>query len=95
MLNKSIPLLEEKNKTLETIKYGDKETAEIMKDILFRTNFTGMSVGLPILPPLWTSGSLSSPMLKKRERKKKCIQLPLIFQMQVNSFMGFYHGIVK
>ena len=45
MLNKSIPLLGEKNKTLETIKYGDKETAEIMKDILFRTNFTGMSVG--------------------------------------------------
>ena len=45
MLDKSIPLLGEKNKTFETIKYGDKETAEIMKDILFRTNFTGMSVG--------------------------------------------------
>ena len=44
MLNKSIPLLREKNKTLETLKYGDKEAAEIMRDLLFRTDFWGMSV---------------------------------------------------
>ncbi|KAJ7383923.1 hypothetical protein OS493_024608 [Desmophyllum pertusum] len=43
MLNKSIPLLREKNKTLETMNYGDKETAKIMRDILFRTDFWGMS----------------------------------------------------
>ena len=44
MLNKSIPLLREKNKTLETLKYKDKEVAEIMRDILFLTDFWGMSV---------------------------------------------------
>lgn len=44
MLNKSIPRLRAKNKTLETVKYGDKEVAEIMTDILFRTDFWGMSV---------------------------------------------------
>ena len=44
MLNKSIPQLRAKNKTLETVKYGDKEVAEIMTDILFRTDFWGMSV---------------------------------------------------
>ena len=49
MLNKSIPLLREKNKTLETMKYGDKEAAEIMTDILFRTDFWGMSVRTPLL----------------------------------------------
>ena len=44
MLNKSIPLLLEKNKTLETVNYRDKEAAKIMRDILFRTDFWGMSV---------------------------------------------------
>ena len=48
MLNKSIPLLREKNKTLETMKYGDKQGAEIMRDILFRTDFWGMSVSFVI-----------------------------------------------
>ncbi|XP_027040338.1 gamma-aminobutyric acid type B receptor subunit 2-like [Pocillopora damicornis] len=43
MLNKSIPRLRARNKTLETVKYGDKEVAEIMTDILFRTDFWGMS----------------------------------------------------
>ena len=49
MLNKSIPLLREKNKTLETMNYGDKETAKIMRDILFRTDFWGMSVSILFL----------------------------------------------
>ena len=44
MLNKSIPLLQEKNKTLETMNYRDKDGATIMRDILFRTDFWGMSV---------------------------------------------------
>ncbi|XP_078375007.1 gamma-aminobutyric acid type B receptor subunit 1-like [Oculina patagonica] len=43
MLNKSIPLLRERNKTLETMNYRDKEGAMIMRDILFRTDFWGMS----------------------------------------------------
>lgn len=43
MLNKSIPLLRKKNKTLETIEYGDKEVAEIMTDMLSRTDLWGMS----------------------------------------------------
>ena len=44
MLNKSIPLLREKNKTLEGMDYGDADGAKMMKDILFRTDFWGMSV---------------------------------------------------
>ena len=44
MLNKSIPLLREKNKTLETMSYRDKEAAKVMRDTLFRTDFWGMSV---------------------------------------------------
>ena len=44
MLNKSIPLLREKNKTLETLSYRDKEAAKVMRDTLFRTDFWGMSV---------------------------------------------------
>lgn len=44
MLNKSIPLLREKNKTLESMSYRDKEAATIMRDMLFRTDFWGMSV---------------------------------------------------
>ena len=44
MLNKSIPLLGEKNKTLESMSYKDAEGAKIMRDILFRTDFAGMSV---------------------------------------------------
>jgi len=44
MLNKSIPLLREKNKTLETMTYRDAEGAKIMRNILFRTDFWGMSV---------------------------------------------------
>ena len=44
MLNKSIPLLREKNKTLESMNYRDAEAAKIMRDILFRTDFWGMSV---------------------------------------------------
>ena len=44
MLNKSIPLLREKNKTLESMSYRDKEAAKIMRDTLFRTDFSGMSV---------------------------------------------------
>ena len=44
MLNKSIPLLREKNKTLESMSYRDKEAAKIMRDMLFRTDFWGMSV---------------------------------------------------
>lgn len=44
MLNKSIPLLREKNQTLETMTYRDKEAAKIMRDTLFRTDFWGMSV---------------------------------------------------
>ena len=44
MLNKSIPLLREKNKTLEGMDYGDADGAQMMTDILFRTDFWGMSV---------------------------------------------------
>ena len=44
MLNKSIPLLREKNKTLEAMDYGDADGAQMMRDILFRTDFWGMSV---------------------------------------------------
>ena len=44
MLNKSIPLLREKNKTLESMSYRDKEAAKIMRDTLFLTDFWGMSV---------------------------------------------------
>ena len=44
MLNKSISLLREKNKTLEKMKYHDAEGTKIMKDILFQTDFRGMSV---------------------------------------------------
>lgn len=44
MLNKSIPLLQEKNQTLETMSYRDKEAAKVMRDTLFRTDFWGMSV---------------------------------------------------
>lgn len=44
MLNKSIPLLQEKNLTLETMSYRDKEAAKVMRDTLFRTDFWGMSV---------------------------------------------------
>ena len=44
MLNKSIPLLREKNKTLEGMDYGDADGAQMMRDILFRTDFWGMSV---------------------------------------------------
>lgn len=44
MLNKSIPLLREKNKTLEGMDYGDADGAKMMRDILFRTDFWGMSV---------------------------------------------------
>ena len=44
MLNKSIPLFRERNQTLETMNYWDKEAAKIMRDILFRTDFWGMSV---------------------------------------------------
>ena len=44
MLNKSIPLFREKNQTLETMSYRDKEAAKIMRDTLFRTDFWGMSV---------------------------------------------------
>ncbi|KAM7428279.1 hypothetical protein ABFA07_020719 [Porites harrisoni] len=43
MLNKSIPLLREKNKTLEGMDYGDADGAQMMRDILFRTDFWGMS----------------------------------------------------
>ncbi|CAH3032189.1 unnamed protein product [Porites lobata] len=43
MLNKSIPLLREKNKTLEGMDYGDADGAKMMRDILFRTDFWGMS----------------------------------------------------
>ena len=49
MLNKSIPLLRKKNKTLETIEYGDKEVAEIMTDMLSRTDLWGMSVCKAVL----------------------------------------------
>ena len=54
MLNKSIPLLREKNQTLETMTYRDKEAAKIMRDTLFRTDFWGMSVCTYVmsLPPL-------------------------------------------
>ena len=44
MLNTSVPLLQEKNKTLENMNYGDAEGAKIMRDILFQTDFWGMSV---------------------------------------------------
>lgn len=44
MLNKSIPLLREKNRTLETMTYRDGVRANIMRDILSRTEFCGMSV---------------------------------------------------
>ena len=44
MLNKSIPLLREKNRTLETMTYRDGVRANIMRDILSRTDFWGMSV---------------------------------------------------
>ena len=44
MLNKSIPMLREKNKTLEGMNYRDAEGAKIMRDILFQTDFWGMSV---------------------------------------------------
>ena len=44
MLNKSIPLLREKNKTLENMNYRDAEGAAIMRDILSQTDFWGMSV---------------------------------------------------
>lgn len=44
MLNKSIPLLREKNRTLETMTYRDEVRANIMRDILSRTEFWGMSV---------------------------------------------------
>ncbi|XP_029193493.2 gamma-aminobutyric acid type B receptor subunit 1-like isoform X2 [Acropora millepora] len=43
MLNKSIPLLREKNRTLETMTYRDGVRANIMRDILSRTEFWGMS----------------------------------------------------
>lgn len=49
MLNKSIPLLRKNNKTLETIEYGDKEVAEIMTDMLSRTDLWGMSVCKAVL----------------------------------------------
>ena len=44
MLNNSIPLLRGKNKTLENMTYRDAQAAKIMRDILFRTDFWGMSV---------------------------------------------------
>lgn len=44
MLKKCIPLLRKKNKTLENMSYKDAEGAKIMRDILFRTDFAGMSV---------------------------------------------------
>ncbi|XP_068698706.1 gamma-aminobutyric acid type B receptor subunit 2-like isoform X2 [Montipora foliosa] len=43
MLNNSIHLLREKNRTLENVTYRDGVPAEIMRDVLFRTNFWGMS----------------------------------------------------
>ena len=46
MLNKSIPLLREKNKTLENLSYRDAEAAMIMRDVLSQTDFWGMSVCL-------------------------------------------------
>ena len=46
MLNKSIPLLREKNKTLENLSYCDAEAATIMRDVLSQTDFWGMSVCL-------------------------------------------------
>ena len=49
MLNKSIPLLREKNKTLENMSYRDKEAAKIMRDTLFRTDFWGMSVCIYVM----------------------------------------------
>ena len=44
MLNKSISLLREKNKTLENMTYRDVEGARIMRNLLFQTDFWGMSV---------------------------------------------------
>ena len=44
MLNKSISLLREKNKTLENMTYRDVEGARIMSNLLFQTDFWGMSV---------------------------------------------------
>ena len=44
MLNKSISLLQEKNKTLENMTYRDEEGATIMRNLLFQTDFWGMSV---------------------------------------------------
>ena len=44
MLNKSISLLREKNKTLENMTYRDDEGARIMRNLLFQTDFWGMSV---------------------------------------------------
>ncbi|CAH3143342.1 unnamed protein product, partial [Porites evermanni] len=43
MLNKSISLLREKNKTLENMTYRDVEGARIMRNLLFQTDFWGMS----------------------------------------------------
>ena len=61
MLNKSIPLLREKNQTLETMSYRDKEAAKIMRDTLFRTDFWGMSVCAYVMsPPTFFSASFDS-----------------------------------
>ena len=56
MLNKSIPLLQEKNQTLETMSYRDKEAAKVMRDTLFRTDFWGMSVCTFVMSSLPSTG---------------------------------------
>ena len=65
MLNNSIPLLREKNKTLENMTYRDAEGAKIMRDILFRTDFWGMSV--------CTSSRICAPSVKWPEKELACL----------------------